>query len=107
MKLLIQDVGIIGTSINGYDDVGAKSTPMLLIDEKESIWEIEIYLKVGTVKFRCRDSWAVNWGGDSFPNGEAIKHGYDIPINEEGNYHVILNLSKNSYEFIKKDDENP
>lgn len=104
VKLLFQDVGIIGTSINGFDDVGARSTPMTLTDEEQSIWEIELYLKEGRVKFRCRDSWAINWGGESFPIGTARNEGQDIPVSEAGNYRVILNLSENTYEFIKQDD---
>ncbi len=100
-KLLIQDVGLIGTSINGFDDVGAKSTPMTLIDEEQSIWVIEMFLKEGRVKFRCRDSWAINWGGNNFPEGNAVNHGADITIPEAGNYRVVLNLTENTYEFIK------
>lgn len=103
VKLLYQDVGIIGTSINGFDDVGAKSTPMTLIDEEKSIWEIEMFLKQGRVKFRCRDSWAINWGGNSFPDGKAINHGNDILVDKPGNYRVILDLSTNTYKFIKLD----
>lgn len=101
VKLLYQDVGIIGTSINGFDDVGARSTPMTITDEKNGIWEIELYLKEGRVKFRCRDSWAQNWGGNSFPKGKADFEGSDIPVTEAGNYRIILNLSANTYEFIK------
>ncbi len=104
VKLLFQDVGIIGTSIDGFDDVGARSTPMTLIDEDQSIWEIELYLKVGLVKFRCRDSWAQNWGGTTFPNGKSAFEGPNISVAEPGNYRVILNLSSNTYEFIKQDD---
>jgi hypothetical protein len=104
-KLLYQDVGIIGTSIDGFDDVGAKSTPMTLTDDEKSIWEIDLYLKVGRVKFRCRDSWAINWGGNSFPEGQAQFEGPDIPVSEPGNYRIILNLTSNTYEFIKLDDQ--
>jgi hypothetical protein len=103
VKLLFQDVGIIGTSINGFDDVGAKSTPMTLIDEENSIWEIEIYLKQGKVKFRCRDSWAINWGGNSFPEGKAMDHGNDINVEKSGNYRIVLNLTDNTYKFIEID----
>lgn len=102
VKLLFQDVGIIGTSINGFDDVGASSTPMTLVDEDQSIWEIELYLKEGRVKFRCRDSWALNWGGDTFPSGETVFEGSDISVTEAGNYRIILNLAANTYEFIKE-----
>ncbi len=104
VRLLFDDVGIIGTSIDGFDDVGAKSTPLVLVDEEKSIWELSIYLEQGAVKFRCRDSWAINWGGDSFPTGNTVREGADIQVNEAGNYKIILNLSNNSYEFIKQDD---
>lgn len=104
VKVFYKDVGIIGTSIDGFDDVGAKSTPMTLADEENSIWEIELYLKVGKVKFRCRDSWAQNWGvrgHEEFPKGRAVQDGRDINIPEAGTYRVILNLTENTYEFIK------
>ena len=102
-KLLFQKVGIIGTSIDGFDDVGGRSTPMVLVDKENSVWEIELYLKEGRVKFRCRDSWAINWGGITFPKGDAVREQRDIIVNEAGNYRVILNLTENTYEFIKQD----
>lgn len=102
IKLSFEEVGIIGTSIDGYDDVGAKSTPMLKTNIENNIWEIDLFLKAGTVKFRCRDSWTQNWGGETFPKGITL---FDVPSNipipEAGNYHIILNLSANTYEFIK------
>lgn len=104
VKVLYMNVGIIGTAINGYDDTGAKSTPMIQTDVENSIWEVELYLKKGTVKFRCRDSWAQNWGSNNFPKGTGIQDGPNIPIPEAGLYHVILNLSANTFEFIKKGD---
>ena len=101
VKLIYEDIGIIGTSINGFDNVGAKSTPMILADDELSIWEITLFLKKGVVKFRCRDSWAINWGGNTFPKGIAEHEGSDIEVPEAGKYKVILNLSKKEYEFIK------
>ena len=105
VRLIYQDVGIIGTSINGFPDVGAKSTPLTNKKKDESIWEIEMFLKQGKVKFRSRDSWAQNWGGSSFPSGSAVFDGRDILVNEEGVYHISLNLDKKTYEFIKKENE--
>lgn len=105
VKLLFQDVGIIGTSIDGFDDVGASSTPMTLTNDEQSIWEIELYLKEGRVKFRCRDSWAQNWGGTAFPKGKAQFEGPDILISEAGIYRVVLNLTTNTYEFIKLEEQ--
>jgi hypothetical protein len=107
VKILYKDVGIIGTSINGYDDVGAKSTPMTLIDENEGIWEITMFLKKGTVKFRCRDSWSQNWGAEGakgFPKGKARHDGIDIPISIEGNYKITLDLTETIYTFLKLED---
>jgi len=101
VKLLFQDIGIIGDAINGYD---VPSIPMKLINEQYSIWELDITLKNGTVKFRSRDSWNKNWGGNTFPNGNTAFRGYDIPV-KAGNYHVILNLFENTYQFIKKEDQ--
>lgn len=99
--IIYKNVGIIGTSIDGFPDVGAKSTPMHKSTEKNNSWEIELYLKKGVVKFRCRDSWAQNWGGSSFPKGSAEHDGGDIIVDQAGNYRVSLNLELNTYEFIK------
>lgn len=107
VKLLYRDVGLKGTAIDGFDNVGGKSTPMVLTDVEKSIWEIDIYLMEGNVKFRCRDSWQQNWGAiqeggnNVFPKGLGVQKGSDIVIPEAGNYHVILNLTTNIYEFIK------
>ena len=105
VRLIYQDVGIIGTSINGFPDVGGKSTPLINNKEDENIWEIEMFLKPGKVKFRCRDAWAQNWGGNSFPTGTAEFDGGDILVDEEGIYHIRLNLSEKTYEFVKIEDK--
>ena len=65
------------------------------------VFEIELFLNKGLVKFRCNDSWLYNWGGDMFPVGEAISYGNDITVDSAGNYHVRLDLSQNRY-FFKK-----
>jgi len=104
VKVFYKDVGIIGTSIDGFDDIGAKSTPLKLTDEDHNIWELDLYLKVGKVKFRCRDSWTQNWGSDTFPKGVGMQDGGDIPVSEAGNYHIIFKPVTGEYEFIKQDD---
>lgn len=110
VKLLYRDVGLKGTAIDGFDNVGGKSTPMILTDIEKSIWELDIYLLKGLIKFRCRDSWQQNWGAipdndNVFPKGLGIQEGSDIIIPEAGNYHVTLNLTTNMYEFIKLEDK--
>lgn len=104
VRLLYQDLGIIGTAINGYDDVGSKSTPLIQTDVENSVWEVDLFLKKGTVKFRCRDSWNQNWGGTTFLKGKAVTDGDNIIV-EEGKYHIILNLSENTYEFVEDDEK--
>jgi len=104
VRVIYENVGIIGTALDGYDDVGGRSTPMEKTDSKNSIWEAELYLKDGTVKFRCNDSWLRNWGGDyneeQFPSGDATPDGDNIPV-QAGKYHIKLNLTTYTYEFTK------
>ena len=104
VKLLFKEVGIIGTSLDGWDDVGARSTPMIQTDVKNSVWEIDLFLKEGQVKFRCRDAWSQSWGGDSFPKSEAIWNGKNIIVNEGGYYHITLNINELTYNFEKLKD---
>ena len=99
VRLLFKDVGIIGTSLNGFDNVGGRSMPMIEVDLENYIWETELYLKIGEVKFRCQDSWAQNWGGTSFPEGNALKDGPNIQVDKAGVYRILLNLSDGTYTF--------
>jgi len=99
VRIIYESVGIIGTAINGFDDVGAISTPMEETDF--AIYETELYLKKGLVKFRSNDSWFKNWGGDSFPKGEAIHDGNNINIDQSGLYLVRLDLNSNQYYFTR------
>lgn len=103
-KILFVDVGVKGTAIDGFDNVNGKSTPMKLTDVENSIWELDIYLLKGRIKFRCRDSWAVNWGADTFPKGFGWQDGPDIMIPEAGNYHIIFKPIPGEYEFIKQEE---
>ncbi len=99
VQLRFDDMGLLGTAFDtGYD----QSIPMTLTNPQEGIWELDTYLKQGTVKFRTRNSWNQNWGGDTFPKGATKWYGANIFV-EAGNYHIVLNLTKNTYEFIKKE----
>ena len=99
VRIIYENVGIIGTAISGFDDVGATSTPMSETDF--AVFETELFLKKGMVKFRCNDSWIKNWGGDTFPEGEAISDGINIKVDQPGQYHIRLDLNQNSYYFLK------
>lgn len=96
VRIIFENLGIIGTALDGWDDV-AISTP--LVQTEHMIFERELFLKKGEVKFRVNDSWIKNWGGDTFPEGEAIHDGKNIHIDESGNYLVRLDLNTNTYSF--------
>ena len=99
MHLLFDNLGIIGNALpTGWEE----SVQMQLIDEKKSIWQTTIELGEGAVKFRNRDSWKDNWGGTTFPKGETLYFGGNIIV-EPGKYEVTLDLTANSYEFVKLD----
>jgi hypothetical protein len=100
VKLLYTDIGILGTS---FPEGWEKSVPMKLLDAEKNIWEVDTFINKGVVKFRARDSWVSNWGGKTFPKGNTIYFGDNIEVNEAGRYRVILNLSENTYEFQKKE----
>jgi len=99
IRIIFENVGIIGTAINGFDGVGVISTPMKETDF--AIYETELFLKKGLVKFRSNDSWLKNWGGDSFPEGEAHHDGNDISIDQSGLYLIRLDLNSNKYYFTR------
>lgn len=95
MKRHYENLGIIGSALpEGWQ----KSVPMQRVPGNDSLWQIEIELGPGAVKFRDSDSWVQNWGGDGFPAGETYFEGANIPI-EPGRYRVLLNLEENWYRF--------
>ena len=100
VKLLYANIGLVGdaTQNNSWD----KNINLTLTNELESIWEADVVLENGFVKFRDGDNWYLNWGGDKFPEGSILSYGNNIPV-KEGKYRVILNLSEKTYRFIKKD----
>ena len=100
VRTIFENVGIIGTALEGWDDV-AVSTQMVEIEH--SIFERELFLKKGEAKFRSNDSWIKNWGGDTFPEGEAIHDGNNIQVDESGKYLIRLDLNSNTYSFKRID----
>ncbi len=93
--LLYDDIGIVGNATAGG---WAQSTPMFISDPDLALWEIRTELQDGFIKFRNRNSWNQNWGGDPTLSGEAMYYGRDIPV-QKGSYHIRLDLSANRYEI--------
>ena len=96
IRLLFDDIGVVGTAVEGWD----QSVPMVLTNPKSSIWELNLYLKEGELKFRNRNSWSQNWGGNSFPEGDLVSGGDNIKV-DEGKYHLMVNIEQGVYQFSK------
>ena len=71
---------------------------MKQVDASLGLWEVELPLKEGTVKFRSGDNWRQNWGGIEFPEGQAMYYWKNIPV-RAGHYRIRLNLSTKTYTF--------
>jgi len=101
VKLLYGNVGLVGDATQNNN--WSKNIPLTLTNDLESIWEADVVLKNGFVKFREGENWYFNWGGDEFPEGSTqAYYGNNISV-KAGKYHVILNLSEKTYQFIKQD----
>ena len=89
------DIGILGTSINGWDvDVDMLTTDGI-------IYTLSNYpLMPGYVKFRQDNLWCVNWGSSEFPTGIGIQDGMDIPIPKLCNYDITFNRLTGEYTFV-------
>ncbi len=96
-------ISIIGPAAKGWDE----SVPLDPVDKNGVIWQGVVKLKDSTLVFINRNSWTISWGGNSFPKGELMETNDEFKgeiLAKEGTYKVIVNLSDNTYEFIKQDD---
>lgn len=91
-------VGIIGLATpNGNWE---SSVPMeLQFPDNQHQWMLTVQLTQGEMKFRANDSWAVNWGGDSFPTGTAFRDGSNISVPASGYYTIYFNDATGAYHF--------
>lgn len=86
----VSSIGVIGDATPGGWDV---SSPLTATDAKKLVWEGDVTLKTGNMKFRANDAWDANLGG-SF--NDLRQNGSDISV-KEGTYHVVLDLSSLPY----------
>ncbi len=89
-------IGLIGDATpTGWD------ADTNLVQTDSVTWEMDVDLVVGQAKFRENDMWDNSWGGTDFPAGMAILNTFDnIPIPYAGRYHIELDTSVPSYNFI-------
>lgn len=86
--VLLTDWGLIGDATPG----GWDSDQDMTYDADNGVWTITIDLVAGNVKFRANDAWDLDYGSDN-ANGYLDQGGADIPIDEAGNYTIVMDLS--------------
>lgn len=96
-KLNFKNVGILGSALpSGWE----RSIPMKLVDEGLSIWEIQLGLQEGEVKFRNGNTWNQNWGATNENDGTALFFGKNIEV-DSGLYQIKLFLLDRKYTIVK------
>ena len=93
-SVLKTDWGLIGDATPGGWDADTNMTYSM--DTKT--WTLTTDLSVGNIKFRANDNWDLNYGDDNF-DGSMEQGGTDIPIEEAGNYTIVLNLEVAGYAY--------
>ncbi len=86
--------GIIGDATSG----GWDSDIDMTWDPAITGYKININLKVGGIKFRANDDWAVNFG-DTGADAILDQAGDDILIDVAGNYDIFVYLGKPDYSY--------
>ena len=90
----------------GYQDWnpgGTLMTPMSIVAGVENhdwILKDATYSENTELKFAADGGWAVNWGSNTFPLGNGVQNGANIPV-EAGTYTVVFNDLLGKYYFIK------
>lgn len=85
---------VVGNSTPGGWDVDTDMN----YNDAENVWEIELPLTAGLLKFRLDNTWDVNYGDNDTSDDLLNSGGADIPVTEAGTYVIVLNLT---------DEENP
>lgn len=85
-------IGFIG-AFNGWSE----SVDMVTIDGDIYTFKDQFFSEPD-VKFRKDNNWDVSWGGTTFPSGNAILNGENIPLST-GFYNVTFFLNNLSYSF--------
>ena len=68
-------IGMLGDFNNWSNDV-----PMSTTDNENYTISAYTFTVTGNVKFRMNGSWDMNWGGSTFPTGDAVSNGGNILV---------------------------
>jgi starch-binding outer membrane protein SusE/F len=88
-------IGLIGSATGSWD----VDTSMTKNAGNPDLWNLNIALLDGEVKFRANDAWAFSWGDTTFPSGIALPGGPNIPVTA-GDYKVTFNSKTFEYSFV-------
>jgi hypothetical protein len=92
---VINSVGIIGDATPGG---WGTDTNLTRSASDPDLYTATITLGSGEAKFRANDDWAINWGAATFPSGNGVQDGANIPVTP-GTYTVTFNVSTGAYTF--------
>jgi hypothetical protein len=93
-----QTITIVGSGVNGWPPTTGPEISLATTDNQ--IYTVNhLTLTDGVVKFRQDFSWTINWGGSTFPSGQGVQDGSNIPTTA-GTYDVTLNRTNGTYTFI-------
>ena len=89
-------IGIIGSATPfGWD----RDVFMFPDESIPTLYTLNVMLESGEIKFRQDGDWSVNWGGEDFPDGQAVLDGPNISIDQAGMYSITFDLEVPSYSF--------
>lgn len=95
--IVFASIGILGDAVNanGFD---GPDVDMTTEDGVNYVLENHVFSN-GYAKFRVNDSWDLNYGGSTFPSGDAAVDGANISV-VAGTYSVYLNTNSMTYVFV-------
>ncbi len=99
VSVVIPSIAIVGPAAGGWpNDPQVDANPLLSTDGI-TYNSNSIMLTANAFKFRQDNSWAVSWGGFSFPTGPVSGNTNDIVVTAGGNYRVTFNRTTGAYSF--------
>ncbi|GLR15550.1 hypothetical protein GCM10007940_01650 [Portibacter lacus] len=90
-------IGILGDATGGGWD---SATYLVQSASDPNLWEGNIELTEGEIKFRANDDWDVTWGSGTFPMDTAVMPGDNIAV-IPGRYLVTFNTESGVYNFLE------
>jgi hypothetical protein len=101
-----QTISIVGEAVGGWPDTDPNTPDTQILSTTDNITYTLTNLSVSTaavvnggVKFRRDGAWDINWGGTTFPSGQGVQNGPNIPT-LAGVYDVTFNITNGTYTFI-------